>query len=634
MNTHRNALPAGSMLLWYQIERVLGQGAFGITYLAQDSNLHRQVAVKEYLPSQLSFREGDGSVLAMSDDLVDEYSAGLRRFVAEARTLAKFEHPAIVRVHNVFEANRTAYMVMRYEQGEDLGQVLKRHRTLAEADILQLLYPLLAGLEVIHEQGFVHRDIKPGNIFIRRDGTPLLLDFGSAREAMSGASRTLTNFVSPGYAPIEQYSSKSDQQGPWSDIYGLGATVYRAMTGRAPIDAVERSNAIAQETSDSYQTGAESVQGGYSTALLTAVDHALRFRAQDRPQNVAEWRRELPPPLPADGLRRGLFVPVTPPQPVDPAVSAPTLMLTLPGTEIQRVEDVVATRAETDAPPAAMPVAAATDRVAAARPAASPTAAMRTATRYRYLVGLAALVVMALMGGSWLGRTLSERDVTVGQAGASRDGIAPGAPPAAATAVPGTAPVPVSPALPGEAATLPVPEPEAVTDSERQHIDRIAELLYGASQDLDALRLTSPAGQNAYEKYREILSLEPAHRPALRGVEAISDRYVGLVYRELDAGNLDRADTYLRKAEALAPGRPAVVEARNALDAEKRVAVAPRPPAAATPAVAAPTAPPAPSRMETFRQRFEAFVREQNAAQRAHRESRGDQIRDRLGGKK
>ena len=237
--SHRNALPTGSELHWYTINRVLGQGAFGITYLATDNNLHRPIAIKEYLPGQLARREDDRSVLALNDDLVEEYEAGLKRFIFEARTLAKFEHPSIVRVHNIFEANRTAYMVMQYEQGEGLDRLLKSRGSLTEHEILQLLHPLLDGLEVIHDQGFVHRDIKPANIFVRADGTPVLLDFGSAREAMTGEARTITNFVSPGYAPIEQYAGKSDQQGPWSDIYGLGATIYRAMTGRTPNDAVE-----------------------------------------------------------------------------------------------------------------------------------------------------------------------------------------------------------------------------------------------------------------------------------------------------------------------------------------------------------------------------------------------------------
>ena len=182
-SSHRNALAHGTNLLWYSIDTVLGQGAFGITYLATDNNLHRPVAIKEYLPGQLAHREQDGSVLALSDDRVEEYEAGLKRFIFEARSLAKFEHPAIVRVHNIFEANRTAYMVMQYEQGEGLDRLLKSRGTLTEHEILQILHPLLGGLDVIHGQGFVHRDIKPANIFVRSGGSPVLLDFGSAREA-------------------------------------------------------------------------------------------------------------------------------------------------------------------------------------------------------------------------------------------------------------------------------------------------------------------------------------------------------------------------------------------------------------------------------------------------------------------
>ena len=627
--SHRNALSAGVLLLWYKIERVLGQGAFGITYLATDSNLHRPVAIKEYLPSQLSFREGDGSVLALTDDLADEYGAGLRRFIAEARTLAKFEHPSIVRVHNVFEANRTAYMVMQYEEGEDLGQILKRRRTLAEAEILHVLYPLMAGLEVIHAQGFVHRDIKPGNIFIRRDGTPLLLDFGSAREAIAGEARTLTNFVSPGYAPIEQYAGKSNQQGPWSDIYGLGATVYRAMTGRAPIDAVERSHALAQETRDSYQTGAESTQGNYSEALLAAVDRALRFRAQERPQSIAEWRQVLPPRATVDAATANLFAARAQATDAPLVTAAPTLMVTLVATAEQatHVSTVPLTRTEPNLRTEVHPSLAAGEADSPPSiPRADPevvtgevmTLAQRRWGLRHYLIGFAMLAAVGVAVGAWLGRSL-------GEGGASPD-----------SAVTAVAPAPVAanvaePALlHAERAAMVTPSSAtaapARVDLERQRMDRIADLLYGASQDLDAMRLMSPLGRNAYEKYREVLVLDPQHAAALGGIEAISDRYVGLVYRDLDAGRIARAETFLVKAEALSPDRPAVVEARAALETAKQVAT--KPPA--TTAAAAPAV--EPGRMEKFRKRFDKFAREQKRTQGPRSDSRGNQFLDRMGG--
>lgn len=253
--SYRNALPGGHSLLWYRLNKVLGRGSFGTTYLATDSNLDRQVAIKWYLPIDLAVREDAGAVQAVSPNRAAMYRWGLMRFIAEARTLAKFGHPNIVRVHSVFEANNTAYMVMAYEQGDSLDDLLRLSRLHGEAELLKILFPLLDALEHLHDAGYIHRDIKPKNIFIRADGSPVLLDFGSARMALGTQARTLTTFVTPGYAPYEQYDSESGKQGPWTDIYALGATLYKGVTGKAPVDAIIRINLRLKKKRRSTKTG-------------------------------------------------------------------------------------------------------------------------------------------------------------------------------------------------------------------------------------------------------------------------------------------------------------------------------------------------------------------------------------------
>ncbi len=287
------ALAPGFRLHEYALERVLGQGGFGITYLATDVHLNTRVAIKEYLPEEIAFRTGDRSVSPNATQHRDRYREGLESFLVEARTLATFRHPAIVRVARFFEAHRTAYMVLEYEEGEPLKTWWPVHRSVGEAGLVELLLPLFDGLAAVHAGGFLHRDIKPDNIQVRAaDGRLVLLDFGSAGQTVAVAGQGAV-VVTPGYAPLEQYGL--GQQGTWTDVYALGATLYWVVTGKKPPDAELRA-ANPRAFVPAAEAGADPAKTGgvaYGAAFLAAIDWALNVEATQRPQTVADFRRAL-----------------------------------------------------------------------------------------------------------------------------------------------------------------------------------------------------------------------------------------------------------------------------------------------------------------------------------------------------
>jgi EAL domain-containing protein (putative c-di-GMP-specific phosphodiesterase class I)/serine/threonine protein kinase len=289
----RKSLPNGHELLSYKIESVLGAGGFGITYLATDTNLNRAVAIKEYFPEQLAHRDDDGSIDATSEAESKAFVWGRERFLKEGQILARFSNPNIVSVLDFFELHNTSYMVMEYESGESLKSVIHEGRRLSETDVLEILLPLLRSLARFHNEGFIHRDIKPANILIRRDGTPVLLDFGSARQTVSGERLSLTSLVSPGYAPVEQYSDKGAHQGPWTDIYALGATFYHLLTGRMPATAMERTAGL-HDGSDPLTAAGILARGAYSEELLKAIDISMKLMEHERPRSVSELLELLP----------------------------------------------------------------------------------------------------------------------------------------------------------------------------------------------------------------------------------------------------------------------------------------------------------------------------------------------------
>jgi serine/threonine protein kinase len=288
------ALPEGTELVGdYRIKRVLGAGGFGITYLADETALSRLVTIKEYFPAEFAARKKT-SAAPRSREVADDYKWGLDRFIEEAQTLARFDHPNIVRVHRYFRANNTAYMVLHFEQGGSFKAWLKGlKRAPRQAELDRMIAPMLDALEIIHNANYLHRDIAPDNIMVRKDGSPVLIDFGSARGSIASHSRTISALVKPGYSPYEQYATNAAKQGPWTDIYALGATLYHAITGKRPPDAPSR------VVSDDYLPAHEAALGSYRSTFLDAIDKALRIEVTERPQRIAEWRGALLAPEPA-----------------------------------------------------------------------------------------------------------------------------------------------------------------------------------------------------------------------------------------------------------------------------------------------------------------------------------------------
>ena len=277
------ALTPGTRLGDYRLDAVIGHGGFGITYRAFDTQLAKFVAIKEYLPVEFAVRGGDGNVVPRGARVAEDFAWGRDRFLDEARALARFRHPHIVPVLRYFEANGTAYTVMEFEDGKSVGELLRQPAgRLSPEDVRRLADGLIGGLSAVHAQDFLHRDIKPSNIIIRRDGVPVLIDFGAARQAMGERTRTLTGVLTPQYAPIEQYALDG-KQGPWSDIYAAAAVLHHAITGQPPPDAAARVG------TDPYRPLATMHADRFEPAFLAAVDRGLAFAPSDRPQSVEEW---------------------------------------------------------------------------------------------------------------------------------------------------------------------------------------------------------------------------------------------------------------------------------------------------------------------------------------------------------
>lgn len=285
-------LPSGYVLQDYSIESVLGTGGFGITYLARDNNLGTQVAIKEYCPQDLASRDSRMTITPLPGEAAEHYEWGRQQFLKEARALAQFKDNNIVRVLRFLELNGTAYMIMEYEAGEGLLAHIRKIGQPSERLLLQVFVPILNGVHAMHSAGLLHLDIKPDNIYLRAGGTPMLIDFGSARNAARVVDSSERVALTPAYAAIEQYPNQG-KLGPWTDIYSIGASLYRCISGIDPVDAMTRQQTMRAGKPDPLIPATKLEQGGYSVYLRECIDWAMQVDPVRRPKTAAALQEAL-----------------------------------------------------------------------------------------------------------------------------------------------------------------------------------------------------------------------------------------------------------------------------------------------------------------------------------------------------
>ncbi len=287
---HALTLPAGTRLGEFEVTELIGEGGFGLVYLAWDHSLQRKVALKEYMPSSIASRVGESEIRPRSARHQETFEAGLKSFINEARLLAQFDHPSLLKVYRFWEANGTAYMVMPFLEGATLRDTVRNlPEPPDEAWILALLAPLFDALTMLHSAQIYHRDIAPDNVLLMADtGRPLLLDFGAARRVIGDMTQALTAILKPGYAPVEQYAEVPGmKQGPWTDVYALAAVVHWMILGKTPSPSVGRM------FDDAQVSVADKAAGRYSAQFLGAIDRALAVLPDKRTQTIDDFRRDL-----------------------------------------------------------------------------------------------------------------------------------------------------------------------------------------------------------------------------------------------------------------------------------------------------------------------------------------------------
>lgn len=554
---HPKSLQAGTRIDDYEIEAALWTTNSGFIYRARELDKERLVLIQEYLPPVFAARHWSGIHAMALEGLEDEFEQGLTRFLREARQLAQINDPYVCRVYEYTEANATAYMVLDYEPGRTLSEYLtERKKPLDEAEIRELLVPLLKGLRVAHGSDLLHRDIHPANIYLRDVGPPVLIGFGSpVVTPRDDSDLHIDNRVAPGYSPVEQYQSDGET-GPWTDLYALGATMYRCLSGATPVDATRRVTAIAQDKEDPLVPALELGGGDYSAALLSAVDWMMEPMASDRPASAGAVLSPLndeQESAPVSHKRKSSSGKKTRKKKRSPRAKAAE-------HDEPSYRDHSKRRAPPPEPPAALPArpGGASPATTAGKLYPAPRAAK---TPWRHLRGLPLLLVVA--GLALIAVFLLYRPELPGH-------------------------VNVNQAMPDASVPAPAPEegypppdlPEQVNfgrakDDERadeyrnlqRELERIQASLAAAEKHMEHGRLLAPAGNNALERYRDVLALNPDNSDAKLGLKAIQDELVDDAEAAFEEGDVDRAGKLLDRAADIRAESGAMTTLRQRIDA-------------------------------------------------------------------
>jgi serine/threonine protein kinase len=636
-DTQHQPLAVGTRIGVFEIKSVQRTDRFSITYNAWNQHLNAQMSVKEYFPRDFALRSEDGCTLvpkSAHDQAI--FSLGMNRFLEQAENLMSLDHPNAVRVQNRLQENGTAYMVMENERGVPLENLCDRSDLrLGEEELRIIFLPILEALQQAHDTGFIHGDISPSVILLGDNGEPVLVNFAADRLALCSDRDMLETILTKSCAPAEQYSP-DNHPGPWIDLYALGATMYRCVTGIAPVASLERKAATQEGAPDPYQSAVKVTHAGYSENLLSIIDWMMSFNVQDRPQSVADVLAALrtsasdeaqaPPRQKDESERVGLsylnqdrgythwigsglvvaalaalgfwYLPGRERNPQEDGLNKREMVDSTTG----QVETPVLAKAELDTTPDLTPK----DQTTV--PSRPPTTAQQPDTTF----GKGGEAIEGASEGVTAGNrdmeraqiptpTVTEAEVSAemgereknlldsptlretnhdvptpltAPAGIGQESKSPTSerrleqrrvePTPGLATIPESAVLNTGQTIPSSAFSHAPPPQNPSTETVEETIE---EHMTAAEKDLAALRLTTPLGTNALEHYQTILTLEPEHPGARKGLEMIVDRYVWLIGKAIDKGSLQRARVYLRRAEGVSPEAPALHKRRAELKA-------------------------------------------------------------------